>query len=146
MTDSSKLIGKNISILHRCSQIYVVKKLKKYNIGSGQYPFLIMLLKEDGISQEKLSDILHIDKGTTARAIKKLENQGYVSRKIDKDDKRGYKVYITKKTEEIKITLFKSLSTWREILLNDFNEDEKVKVIKILDKMTGNAISYMKNE
>ncbi|MCY6485020.1 MarR family transcriptional regulator [Clostridium aestuarii] len=144
MNYSNKSIGKNISILHRFSQAYIVRKLREYNIGSGQYPFLITLLKNDGISQEEVSHMLHIDKGTTARAIKKLEEQGYVYRIVDEEDKRVYKVYVTEKAQDVKKSLFKALEAWRDVLMKNFNEDEKKKTVQILEKMTENVILYTK--
>ena len=40
--------------------------------------FLLELYKKDGKNQEELSEKLNIDKGTTARAIKKLEEEGFL--------------------------------------------------------------------
>ncbi|WP_269849843.1 helix-turn-helix domain-containing protein [Methanosarcina horonobensis] len=48
------------------------KKIEPYGIGSGQFPFLMRLYREDGINQESLSDYLKIDKGTTARLYRNL--------------------------------------------------------------------------
>ena len=45
---------------------------------------VITLYRKDGISQEELSENLHIDKGTTCRAIKKLEEEGLFDKKYKK--------------------------------------------------------------
>ena len=42
----------------------------------------------DGLSQEELTEILNIDKGTTAKSIKKLETEGFAMRVKDKHDKK----------------------------------------------------------
>ena len=70
-------IGKYISQLYRRGGIFITKRMEKYNIGQGQFMFLLELYIEDGRNQEELSKVLKIDKGTTARAIKKLEEEGY---------------------------------------------------------------------
>jgi len=80
MTGEDKLIVRWLSIVYRLGQSFLDKELKLYNLGSGQGMFLAGLLHRDGISQEHLSALLCIDKGTTARAIKKLEEEGYVLR------------------------------------------------------------------
>lgn len=72
MIQSDKSVGRYISILYRQAQAYISSQMKQYNIGSGQYSFLLVLYRNDGISQEELSDQLMIDKGTTARAIDKF--------------------------------------------------------------------------
>ena len=81
-------IGKYISQLYRRGGAFISKGMEKYNIGQGQFMFLMELYTQDGKNQEDLSKILKIDKGTTARAIKRLEEEGYVRREKDDHDKR----------------------------------------------------------
>ncbi|RKD20876.1 transcriptional regulator, MarR family [Caminicella sporogenes DSM 14501] len=137
-------IGKWISILHRYAKCYIDRELKTYNIGSGQFIFLVLLFKKDGINQEDISKIINIDKGTTARALKKLEKEGYIKRQIDPDDKRAYKVYITEKALSIKSKIFNVLKKWTDILSSDFTEEEKELALKLLQKMSQNASNYIK--
>ena len=85
---NDEYFGKYISILHRQANVFYSKEFNKFGIGSGQYMFMIHLYRNDGISQEELSDIINIDKGTTAKAIKKLEELGYIERIKDSEDKR----------------------------------------------------------
>lgn len=136
-------IGKWISIIYRYGQSYIEKRLAPYNIGSGQYIFLLILFRKDGISQEALSNNFNIDKGTTARAIKKLEKEGYVVRKVDINDRRAYKIYVTDKARQIKPILYKVLSDWTNILGLDLTEEETAFVLSILEKMAENAAQFM---
>ena len=101
MNDNQSSIGRPISILYRYGQSYTSKKLEAYNIGSGQYIFLLALYRNDGISQEELSAYLKIDKATTAKAVKKLIEAGYIRRDIDSSDKRAYKVFLTAKARDV---------------------------------------------
>ena len=98
-------IGKNISIVYRYSQVFLNPILKEYNLGSGQYTFLIHLFDNNGINQEQLTDLVKIDKANTARAINKLVEKGYVIKKVSEEDKRSYKLYTTEKAESIKDNL-----------------------------------------
>ncbi|WP_243466358.1 MFS transporter [Methanosarcina mazei] len=50
---------------------------------------------------ESLSDYLKIDKGTTARAIQKLVDEGYVFRQRDEKDRRSYRVFLTEKGKKL---------------------------------------------
>ena len=90
-------IGKWISTLHRQIQIHINKDLEDYKIGIGQIQVLMVLYKNDGINQESISKILHLDKATIGRAVKKLMEHGYVRRDKDPNDKRAYILHITKK-------------------------------------------------
>jgi DNA-binding MarR family transcriptional regulator len=144
MSNDENSIGKWISILNRHCQAYISKHLKEYNIGSGQYVFIITLYKNNGISQDKLSELLNIDKGTTAKAIKKLEEEGYVRREIDPADRRAYKLYATEKAFAIEPAICEVLKSSNKILSMGFTEEDKAVARRLLEKMATNAVQYMK--
>lgn len=131
--------GTWISLIYRYGQTYISKELKEYNIGRGQYIFLIALYKKDGISQEQLTDYLKIGKCTTARAIKKLEENKYIIRKQDLMDKRAYKVYLTEKAYEVKPVIDSILEEWADILSLNFTEDEENIAVDMFERMANNA-------
>ena len=142
MSENKNSLARWISLLHRYGHIYVGKQLKEYNISKGQYIFLNALYKQEGVSQEQLSDYLKIDKGTTAKAIRKLEEEGYVIRKVDAKDKRAYNIYLTEKAMKIKPIVRKAMTDWIDILYSGFSEEEKELSLALLDRMGENAAAY----
>ena len=142
MTNNScQSVGKYISIIHRTGSSFLSKEFSKFNIGSGQYMYLIHLYKNDGLSQEELTEILNIDKGTTAKSIKKLETEGFVMRVKDKNDKRINRVYLTPKALEIKDEFLLSISSWENTLTSNLSDAEKEQTLTLLKKITNN-ITY----
>ena len=144
MEYKDKSIGRWVSMLYRYGQSYLEHELMAYNIGSGQFSFLMVLLHQDGIRQECLASSLNIDKGTTARAMKKLEESGYVSRQVDPEDKRANIIYVTPKALTIKPVLIDISSKWTETITSGFTPQENEQVILLLQKMSQNALSLMK--
>ena len=139
MTNNScQSVGKYISIIHRTGSSFLSKEFSKFNIGSGQYMYLIHLYKNDGLSQEELTEILNIDKGTTAKSIKKLETEGFVMRVKDKNDKRINKVYLTPKALEIKDEFLSSINAWENTLTSNLSYAEKEQALTLLKKITYN--------
>ena len=100
--------------------------------------FLMELYTQDGKNQEDLSKILKIDKGTTARAIKKLEEEGYVRREKDDHDKRSNKVFLTQKGMDIKDDIHETLSQWESKISQSIDEEERILMIKLLKKVCSN--------
>jgi len=133
-------LGKHISLIYRYNQIFFNAALKKYNLGSGQYIFLVTLFENNGINQEQLSNIVKIDKTTTARAVAKLVDENYVIRKIDKNDKRAYNLYTTDKAESIKNILYDIIDDWNKIMLDDLNYEERKSLLKLTEKVASNII------
>jgi DNA-binding MarR family transcriptional regulator len=135
-------IGRWISILYRYGQSYVSKKLGYLNIGSGQYVILLTLFRKDGISQEELSNHLKIDKGSIAKSINKLEDESYVKRSDDSNDKRAYKVFLTEKALAVIPVILETINSWEEMITSDLSDSEKTMVEQLLCKMAINAYSF----
>lgn len=95
--------------------------------------FLAFLYNHEGINQEELSNYLSIDKGTTAKALKKLEDEGYISRVQDEKDRRAYRVFITPKGMSIKEEFFSILQGWNDNLINELKPEE-IQTLKTLLK------------
>lgn len=131
-------LGAYISQIHRKSNVCIGKRLNKYGIGSGQYMFLLKLYRQDGINQEALADSLFIDKGTTARAIKKLEDSDIVYKVKDESDKRAYVIYLTDKAKSIKGEVFEILKEWEDVITSNLTKEEKEEIIRILKKISAN--------
>ena len=129
-------LGKYISELYRVQNSYLSKRFNKLNIGAGQYLFLLHLYKYRGATQEELTEMLKVDKATTTRAIKKLEDNGYVIRDKRKEDKRAYNVILTEKALDIEPKFFEVLDEWKEKLKEILTEEEENTLLKLLKKIS----------
>lgn len=127
-------IAKYISEIQRMGNIFFLKELSSLGLGYGQFNFLMELYKEDGVRQEDLSLSLKIDKGTTARAIKKLEAEGFIIKVHDDKDKRAYRIFLTKKGLEHKVDILKVAISWEEQLTKNLTADEKEIILNLLKK------------
>lgn len=132
------LFTKYISELYRGNNSFLTKKCAKFNIGSGQIMFLINIYMNEGISQENLSELLNIDKGTTARAMKKLQDQGYIVRETDRKDRRVYRIMPTFKALQIKKEIFNILDEWNKKITENLTQEEIENTLSILKKIREN--------
>ncbi len=140
-------IGKWISILHRQAQIYLNVKLKPYGLNYSEYISLVNLSPEsDGNNQKHLSDILIIDGALTTRAMKSLENKGYIIREKSKSDKRANNVRLTTKGIEMQPIILMALKDWTDIISEGMDEDEKDSIIQKLTVMSNNALNVTKGK
>ena len=137
--NQTKSVGRHISCIYRNFHKYMHEELREFNLGSGQFHFLMTLYKKDGVNQETLSEKLNIDKATSARAIKKLEEQGFVIRKKDQNDRRNYNIFLTKKAIQLKPKIRNILSNWTNILLEDLSQEEVEQLFILLEKISQNA-------
>ena len=79
----------------------------------------------NGKNQEEIAETLKIDKGTTARALKKLEEQGFVTRIKDENDKRSNKIYLNDKAKDVREGVLDVLSDWNKEITKSLTEEEE---------------------
>lgn len=133
-------IGKWISVLHRQFQIYLNRELRDYDINSSEYIFLVNLYENDGVSQEKLSTNLFINKAATARAIARLENLGYVQRTPDPLDGRAYLVTLTAKGLEMRRFTKSKLAHWTQTITKGLTTEEVDDMVQKIKLMSTHAL------
>lgn len=133
-----KHIAKYISQLYRKGSSYINKEISKYGIGSGQFMFLLELYKKDGKNQEEIAEDLKMDKGTTARALKKLEEQGFLTRLKDEKDKRSNKIYLSDKAKNIREDIFNILDDWNKQITRSLAKEEVKMLEDLLEKVSKN--------
>ena len=133
-------IGRIIACIHRHARMYFEKELAPFNLGSGALPVLRALLHHDGVTQQKLTERLHVDKATTTRTIGKLIKSGYVRREHDPEDKRAYRLFVTEKARETAPEIRRVQQSWTTILSEGFTEEEKKQAFALLNRMRDNAL------
>ncbi|MGL5544263.1 MAG: MarR family winged helix-turn-helix transcriptional regulator [Cetobacterium sp.] len=129
-------IGRYFSQMYRKGRIFYSQELKKYGLGSGQSIFLFQLYKKDGVSQEELANTLYIDKGTTARSLKALEEAGFIKREVSDLDKRVNIIHLTKKALELEPKITDILKEWDRILAHSLSEEEEKTLLILLKKIS----------
>lgn len=125
-------IGGLTSIIFRTQAIFLNHHLRSHGLSYGQFPVLMFLRKHQNVTQETLARHFHIDRGTIARSVKKLEDAGYVIRKIDPDNRRAVKLFLSEKGSSIISDLIRIDTEWETTASSGLNEEEKVQFKDLL--------------
>ncbi|ADL02962.1 MarR family winged helix-turn-helix transcriptional regulator [Lacrimispora saccharolytica] len=136
-------IGKYISILQRLNNMYFANQLSFYQIGCGQQFFLLQIYKNPGMSLHELASFGHYDKATATRAVKKLEEEGYVLTEMAKEDKRLRRIYVTDKAAAVVEKTLESVAEWADIILKGFTKEERDAAEQMLIRMAYNASHHI---
>lgn len=76
--------------------------LSEIDLTYTQYITMMVLWDKKQVSVKTLGEVLYLDSGTLTPLLKKLENQGLLTRSRSKEDERVLIVEITKQGEELK--------------------------------------------
>lgn len=127
-------LSRYASMINRLSSHYIGKKLKKYRINYTQFIILMILYRNEAHTQEELRQKIYIDKAAVARAIKDLEDKGYVERFLSEGDKRSKVILITEEGNRLKEVINESAIEWDAYLTKNLNLEEKIKLKDQLDR------------
>ena len=133
ISDDSPIIAwiHNISLNQ---QKYMNSKIKDYDFGHN-VRYLMFIYDNPDCSQEDLVNMFCQSKGNIAKILKKFEDEGYIRREINPQNRRKYMLNTTEKANEL-IPEFRQISKdWeREIDLIDEDDEFKNKLKEIAVK------------
>ncbi len=130
--------GKYISAIYRHMQVLIAAELAPYRIGSGQYIFLMAIAGQERMTQKALSEDLLIDKTTTAKAIAKLEAEGYVRREADPADNRYHLLYLTEAGRSVVPKVQEALNRITNTTRKGITDEEYAFMLDLLKKVLRN--------
>ena len=122
----------------------MIKKLEKFNLTTGTYPYLLVLNRNEGISQNEISKELNVDKAMSARTVKKLIELGYIRKEENEEDIRAYKLYITDKAKSIIPEIIEILDDFTSILVQGNDRETIETSLDFLESVLENGKRYRK--
>ncbi|MBI9101452.1 MAG: winged helix-turn-helix transcriptional regulator [Spirochaetales bacterium] len=130
--------GHYVSIINKYQHIWINERLEHLGIGSGQFAFINHISRNEGISQKDLSRRVVVDKATTAKAVRKLIDRGYIEKRVNETDNRIHNLFLTERGWEILPELKRVRRENSEVLKEGMSVEEEELVEKILKKMLKN--------
>lgn len=93
-----------------------------------------------GVSQENLAKHLCLNKSSVTRHMTSLENEGYIVRRPNPEDKREMLVFPTEKFDtELYPEVAKVGKLWREAIFSALTENEQELLSDLLEKVANKA-------
>ncbi|WP_407416221.1 MarR family winged helix-turn-helix transcriptional regulator [Methanobrevibacter sp.] len=124
INDNSPIIAwiHNISLNQ---QKYLKSKIKDYDFGHN-VRYLMFIYDNPNCSQEDLVNMFCQSKGNIAKILKKFEDEGYIKREINPQNRRKYMLNTTDKANEL-IPEFRKISKDWDSAVGLTDEDEEFK-------------------
>jgi len=123
--------------------MFLNDRLRPLGLSAGQFPVLMLLSREQNITQETLVRHYHLDKGTIARAVKKLETAGYIRRITDPGNRRAVRLFLTEKGEQALPALHAINRAWETLVFSGLSAQEKKICRSLMQTVARNVFAYM---
>ena len=136
-------IIRDITEIARCGAQYKIDTLSPMGLKGCHASYLSEICANPGISQDKLSQRICINKSNVARQAAILEEDGFIIRQPSASDKRVMELYPTEKTLELMPRITQIVDCWEQCLTQDLTEEEVQTVTAILERMKAKASKWM---
>jgi DNA-binding MarR family transcriptional regulator len=133
-----KEILREIGMIARALDSISNIEFKEYDLTKGQYLYLVRICENPGIIQEKLAEMIKVDRTTAARAIKKLEINGFIEKKEDKQNKKIKKLFPTEKGKNVYPFIKRENDYSNIVALEGFSEREAETIFNLLQRVRKN--------
>jgi DNA-binding MarR family transcriptional regulator len=143
--DPTNSIGYLTRIAFRAFSRSLEIRTAPHGVSSGQWRFLRVLWREDGLTQRELSARVGMREPTTVIALKSLERSGFVTRRKSVEDRRKAHVFLTPEARALEAVLLPAVSEVNAIALAGLTPTE-VKVLRKALTQVGRNLAAEANE
>lgn len=130
--------------IHRISQRYYNSKMQEGLTAQEAHALRIISFRQT-ISQQILADRLGVDKSQVTRLVKKLEQEGYLTRAVNPEDRREKLIASTPKADAVREQDLLLTNQFYEWLLSEMTAEERSALGATLERLSERAIGARRN-
>ena len=108
------------------------KRLIPFGLTPIQHLILEALWIQDGVPAKEIGEKLVLDGATLSGILDRLAISGWIIKKIDPDDKRVQRIYLTEKSSDIRPDLAEQRNNTNAALMQNLSLEEKVLLKRLL--------------
>ncbi len=120
---------------------YAEEELEQYQLKTRHFGIMLLLAEHEPLQQAVIGRALRIDRTTMVALIDDLERLALVERKRDPDDRRAYAIFLTQKGRTLLPESETVVKEAEKVMLAPLSDSEVVELLRLLDKLNGNADS-----
>jgi DNA-binding MarR family transcriptional regulator len=133
-------IGSMLSDVARLMRRTFDARARDIGVTRPQWQVLTVLLRNEGINQGKLADLLDVEPITVCRMVDRLQEADMVERRADPADRRSWRLYLTKKAHALTDQLRPLATDMFEQALEGVEGDERAVLMGLLERIRQNLV------
>lgn len=124
-----------IAVVHRLFSRALQGRFAAHGVAVGQWPLLLHLWDEDGLTQKELSRRVHIEEPTTTRTLDRMERDGLVRRVRNPRNRRQVNVFLTERGVSLRDELVPYALEVNAVATYGLSGQDKAKINSLLGYM-----------
>ena len=130
-------LGYQINRLARLFEQALRERTAALGVVPGQFPALLALYVEDGLTQSELSRQVSVEQPTMANTLNRMERDGLIHRTVDPRDRRRVPVHLTDRARELERPLTQAARDINAAATRDLRAEERQALMQTLDRLIG---------
>ena len=121
----------------------MAEKMAPFGLKSCHTSYLMQICANPGITQDRLAQLIFINKSNVARQAAFLEEEGYIRREPSQADRRAMELYPTEKALALLPQIKTILTDWERCITEGVTQEEMEIVTRVLSRMKDKAAEWM---
>lgn len=126
---------RQMGIISRQATMNMNHEASQYNLDNNLFLILIRIVEHEGLNQSQLSHMVKIDKTTLSRSLRKLEDKGFITKKVNSKNKKFKELFPTTQALQIYDRLIGFETTYIQSVMKALTSSELVQLEAILNKI-----------
>lgn len=125
-------LGYLVNHLARLMARALHREISSHGVAPGQFPVLLTLWEEDGLTQAELHQRTQVEQATMANTLSRMERDGLVVRKADPADARRALVHLTARARGLQEVLVRSARRVNQVATAGLTPADRVRFLELL--------------
>lgn len=121
------------------------RRAKSLGLTRAQWSVLAHLRRNEGSNQASIADHLDVEPITLVRLLDRLEEAGWIERRMDPKDRRARLIYLTEKTHPILAKMQELGAETRDLMMAGIPDADQARMYEHLLRMRANLTSTAKS-
>lgn len=126
---------RQMGIISRQAMMNMNHEASQYNLDNNLFLILIRIVEHEGLNQSQLSHMVKIDKTTLSRSLRKLEEKGFITKKVNSKNKKFKELFPTTKALPIYDQLIGFETIYIQSVMKNLTSSELFQLEAILNKI-----------
>ena len=99
-------------------------EIASYKLTHGQFFMIVAIMEEEGLLPSELANKTSQDRATTTGLLDRLENDGWIERRSDRNDRRSLRIFLTPEARNKRENILKLFEETNQKFLSCFSKEE----------------------
>lgn len=133
--DDENYIGYTITDVARLMRTVFERRVRALGLTRAQWLVIARVRRRPGLSQSEIADLLEIEKASAGRLIDRMQAKGWLERRDDRNDRRVYRVHLTRKAERIHASIWPLAEATVDEALGDLSSEERRRLAGLMTRV-----------